>query len=177
MPVQSAGEVPGRPTPEAATPLPSLQHRPQTPSSFKSLRRSHNEHTRAKRRMCEAVFLYPFRERAPVHFLYKSFSVTDCHSALSRTSHSTQQPRSLQQYSTLTAWERQTQRKKRGEKRGGEEGVTSLLSHCAICPALSMTGSLQREQLSICESTYSLSLSFTRRHYTLQILTSLKLRK
>ncbi|KAK5852075.1 hypothetical protein PBY51_023578 [Eleginops maclovinus] len=92
MPVQLAGEEPGRPTPEVATPQPSLQHRTQTPSSFKSLRHSHNEHTRAKRRMCEVAFLYPFRERAPVHFLYKSFSVNDCHSALSGTSHSTQQP-------------------------------------------------------------------------------------
>lgn len=61
-----------------------------------------------------------------------------------------QPPRSLQHCSTLTAWETRTEKEEGG-------GVTQLLPHCAICPALSMTGALQKEQLSICKSTYSLS--------------------
>lgn len=58
MPVQSLGEQPARPTPEAALPLPLLQHKhqPQSPASFKSLRRSHNEHTGAKKQRCKTGF-------------------------------------------------------------------------------------------------------------------------
>lgn len=66
----------------------------------------------------------------------------------------------------------------RERRKGG--GVTQLLPHCAICPALSVTGALQKEQLSICKSTYSLPFFFFFPHtltYILQILTTLIYRK
>ncbi|TNN81239.1 hypothetical protein EYF80_008573 [Liparis tanakae] len=49
MPVQSPGEQPARPTPEASTPPPSLQPQLRSPTSFKSQRRSHAVHARAER--------------------------------------------------------------------------------------------------------------------------------
>lgn len=127
MPVRSAGEQPARPTPGAATAPSSRQHRPQSPTRLLQIPEVLPQRTcpckEAEVRVC---VLYPpvRRVQSPLLQVRLCERLPLCLSALSGTSHSTQPPRSLQLYSTQTAWETQTQRGKRGGERGGEEGVT-----------------------------------------------------
>lgn len=93
-------------------------HHPQLPTSFKSLRRCHSEHARAKRAEVWDRVLYPSeKERQSSLSPYKSLSVSDSATLRSQelpTAHS--HPAAS---STAPHWQpgRHRQRKKRGERR------------------------------------------------------------
>lgn len=107
---------------------------------LKPLRSWHSEHTPRNKEEVRECTLYPSGERGSVLFSVQVFLCEWLPPQHSQQLPTAQSPCSLQHYSTLTAWERQTLRKEGG---GGakerEESVTLLLSHCAICPALSMS--------------------------------------
>jgi len=180
MPVLSPGEQPARPTPEATAPPPSRQHQP---ASFKSLRCCHNEQARAKRQRCEAAFLYPSVERAPV-LVSVQVSLCEwlplCLSALSGTSHSAAS-------SFTPHWQPGRDRhreRRRGEKRGGRGCYLVALSlrylSSPFCDRFTTEGTAEciwiHTQLPSLSLSLSLSLTHTHTH-ALQILTSLIHRK
>jgi len=173
MPVQSPGEQPARPTPEAATPPPSLQPQLRSPTSFKSQRRSHAVHARAKRRkVWDTVFIsFPWKSTRSL-----SVQVSLCVRlplGLSGTSHSTLQPRSLQLYSTLTAWERRTQRKKRGRNEGVGGCYLVALCLCYLSGPLYDRFTIGNSWVYVSPRIDSLSLSlFHTDKYTFKIMIS-----
>lgn len=128
MPVQSPGEQPARPTAEAAT-SPSRQHRPSCPPPSNPWDTATTNTPVQWGGVGVRLCIISFCERAPVLFLYKCFSVSDSATLpLYTLRNFPQHTAALQPPALLhtdSLGERQTERKRRGEERGGRRVLLS----------------------------------------------------
>ena len=170
MQVQSAGEQPARPTPEAATTSPSWPY--QLPLSPQDAVTAIAPGATGLR--CESGFYILFVKHFQSSFCWSVSLLVTATLSLCTLRNFPQLLCSLQHYSTLTAWERQTWRKKRGTKERGRRVLLGCSLTVLFVQPFFLPGSPQREQLSI--STHVLSVFCTHKHM-LQILTSLIHRK
>lgn len=128
---------------------------------LKPLRSWHSEHTPRNKEEVRECTLYPSGERGSVLLSVQVFLCEWLPPQHSQQLPTAQSPCSLQHYSTLTAWERQTLRKEGGgeQKRGRRVllccSLTVLFVQPFRCPP-------QREQLSI--STHPRGAATTQAH-------------